>query len=237
MEIYIYGEKRAATDELMPYAEAAETAVVTIDFHEGHLSTDPGCPCPAPRMRELIEPINQFHQRARDLEIPVIHVKTVLRKDGADDLGGGVAAWRQLFPLLVGEIPNIDQHAIEGTRWTEFSNKIDPSDYIVQTKKRLSIFYPTDLDFLLRNLRVRNLILTGGMTDCCVLNAAFEASNHDYKVIVLQDLVRGLNDDMEDAALKMMSIYTGLVMDSDDLLAEWDAQASAAKPVHATAAE
>jgi len=236
MEIYIYGDKRNAPDDLLPYAGAFETAVVTIDFHEGHLSEDPGCPCPAPRMRQLIEPINAFHQRARDLQIPIIHVKTVLRKDGSDDLGGGVAAWRRLFPLLVGDIPNIDQHAIEGTKWTEFSNHVDPSDHIVQTKKRLSIFYPTDLDFLLRNLRVRNLVLTGGMTDCCVLNAAFEASNHDYRVIVLQDLVRGLNDDMEDAALKMMSIYTGLVMDSDDLLAEWELQNSVKKSAHASTA-
>jgi len=83
---------------------------------------------------------------------------------------------------------------------------------------------------------VRNLVLTGGMTDCCILNAAFEASNHDYRVIVLQDLVRGLNDDMEDAALKMMSIYTGLVMDSDDLLAEWELQNSVKKSAHASTA-
>ena len=86
------------------------------------------------------------------------------------------------------------------------------------------MFHPTDLDFLLRNLRVRTVVLNGGFTDCCVLNAAFDASNHDYRVVVLRDLVRGTNPEMEDAALKMVSLHLGLVMDSADLLAEWQAQ-------------
>ncbi len=84
------------------------------------------------------------------------------------------------------------------------------------------MFYPTDLDFLLRNLGARVVVLNGGFTDCCVLNAAFDASNRDYRVVVLRDLVRGTNEEMEDAALKMISIHTGLVMGSSDLLAEWE---------------
>ena len=40
-------------------------------------------------------------------------------------------------------------------------------------------------------------------------------------MVVLRDLVRGTNTEMEDAALKMVSLHLGLVMDSADLLAEW----------------
>ena len=43
-------------------------------------------------------------------------------------------------------------------------------------------------------------------------------------MVVLRDLVRGTNAEMEDAALKMVSLHLGLVMDSADLLAEWEAQ-------------
>ncbi|MBT6829648.1 MAG: isochorismatase family protein, partial [Rhodospirillaceae bacterium] len=57
---------------------------------------------------------------------------------------------------------------------------------------------------------------------CCVLNAAFEASNLDYRVTVARDLVRGTNEEMEDAALKMMSLHMALVMDSEDILSAWD---------------
>ena len=157
----------------------------------------------------------------RALGIPIIHVKTVLRKGGVDDVKGIPSAWRLTFPLYVGDIPNADEHAIEGSRWTELVTRVEPGDLVVDTKKRLSVFYPTDLDFLLRNMGVRTVILDGGFTDCCVLNAAFDASNLNYRVVVLRDLVRGTNPEMEDAALKMVSLHLGLVMDSADLLAEW----------------
>jgi nicotinamidase-related amidase len=68
---------------------------------------------------------------------------------------------------------------------------------------------------------VRTVVLDGGFTDCCVLNAAFDASNLNYRVVVLRDLVRGTNEEMEDAALKIVSLHLGLVMDAADLVAEW----------------
>ena len=73
-------------------------------------------------------------------------------------------------------------------------------------------------------MAVRAVVLNGGFTDCCVLNAAFEASNLDYRVVVAQDLVRGTNEEMEDAALKMMSLHMALVMESEDILKAWDAR-------------
>lgn len=221
MKAYIYGEKRTLPDGFEDYAERARTAIVSIDMHQGHLADTPDCPCPAPRAREIVEPIDAFHDRVRQLGLPIIHVRTGLRQGGIDDVKGGRAAWRRVFPLYVGTIPNADEHAIEGSRWTEFVTRIEPDDLIVKTKKRLSAFYPTDLDFLLRNLGVRVVVLNGGFTDCCILNAAFDASNHDYRVVVLRDLVRGTNAEMEEAALKIISLHTGLVMDSADLLAEW----------------
>lgn len=221
MDAYVYGQKRALPDGFAEFAGRACSAVISIDMHAGHLADTPDCPCPAPRAREIVAPINAFHDRARQLGVPIIHVRTVLRKGGVDDVQGLQAAWRLVFPLYVGDIPNADAHAIEGTRWTEFVTRIDPADLLVETKKRLSIFYPTDLDFLLRNMRIRTVVLNGGFTDCCVLNAAFDASNRDYRVVVLRDLVRGTNAEMEEAALKIISLHTGLVMDAADVLDAW----------------
>ncbi len=181
----------------------------------------PDCPCPAPRARDVVAPIDAFHDRVRALGIPIIHVRSVLRRGGADDLNGISAAWRRTFPLHVGPIPNSEAHAIEGSRWTEFVTRVEPADLIVETKRRLSAFYPTDLDFLLRNMRVETVVLDGGFTDCCVLNTAFDANNHNYRVVVAQDLVRGTDDNLEAAALAMVSLHLGLVVDSADLLAEW----------------
>lgn len=221
MEAYVYGVKRSLPSEFADYFVRSATAIISIDMHEGHLADTPDCPCPAPRAREIVEPINAFHRSARALGVPIVHVRSVLRKSGADDLKGIPSAWRAIFPLHVGPIPGADDHAIEGSRWTNFVTEVADGDEIVETKKRLSAFYPTDLDFLLRNMRVSTLVLDGGFTDCCVLNTAFDASNRTYRVIVARDLVRGTNEEMEDAALKMISLHLGLVMDSADILEAW----------------
>ena len=227
MRIHVYGKPQEVTTGFDDYLDPAKTAVISIDMHRGHLDPSPDCPCPAPRARDVVAPIDAFHDRVRSLHIPIIHVRSVLRRGGADDLNGISAAWRRTFPLHVGAIPNSDAHAIEGSRWTEFVTRVEASDLIVETKRRLSAFYPTDLDFLLRNMRVETIVLNGGFTDCCVLNTAFDANNHNYRVIVAQDLVRGTDDNLEAAALAMVSLHLGLVVNSGDLAAEWESRKTA----------
>jgi nicotinamidase-related amidase len=124
----------------------------------------------------------------------------------------------------VGPIPNSAGHAIEGSQWTEWCTRVEPTDMQVSTKRRLSAFYPSDLDFLLRNQRIETVVLDGGFTDCCVLNTAFDANNYNYRVIVLRDLVRGTDPHLEGAALSMVSLHLGLVMDSAELLRVWAAR-------------
>ena len=221
MRAYVYGKKRGLPAGFEEFAEKEKTAIVSIDMPQGHLADTPDCPCPAPRARDIVEPINAFHDEARRLGVPIVHVRTVLRKGGIDDVKGVKAAWRLVFLLYVGDIANANAPALQGSRWIEFVPRVEPRDLIVETKKRLSVFYPTDLDFLLRNMGVRTVVLNGGFTDCCVLNAAFDASNHNYRVVILRDLVRGTNDAMEDAALKIVSLHLGLVMDAADLLNAW----------------
>lgn len=224
MQSYVYGTKRTLPDGFEAFTALEDTVTVSIDLHQGHLSDDPACPCPAPRAREVVEGVNAFNAAARSLGVPVIHVRSELRPGGWDDVKGMSSAWRMTFPLHVGPIPNADEHAIAGSRWTEFVTEVDEGDLVVNSKKRLSAFYPTDLDFLLRNMTTKRIVLTGCMADCCVLNTAFDASNLGYRVTVLGDLVRGTDPDLEAAALKMVSLHLGIVTDSADLLAEWRCQ-------------
>ena len=227
MDAFVYGERRPLPGGFEEFTAVADTAIVSIDLHQGHLADTPDCPCPAPRAREVVDGVNRFHAAARLLGVPVIHVKSGVRPDGSDDIKGIPSAWRLVFPLYAGPIPNSDQHALQGSRWTEFVTHVAEGDHVVDTKKRLSAFYPTDLDFLLRNMGVKRLVLNGCMTDCCVLNTAFEASNMGYRVTVARDLVRGTNPEMEDAALKIVSLHLGLVAESADIVDEWQRQIDA----------
>ena len=220
---YLYGQRRPIPNEsdYAKYFDRSRTAFVSIDMHEGHLSESPACPCPAPRARAIVDQVDAANARARELGVPVIHVRTGLRPSGIDDVKGIPSAWRLGFAEYVGGIPNVDAHGIEGTEWVEFRTQVLPGDEIVNSKKRLSAFYPTDLDFLLRQMGVDTIVLTGIMTDCCILSTSFDASNRNYRVIVLKDCVAGTNDELEDAALKIISLNLGLVMDTADLLEAW----------------
>jgi len=229
MEAYFNGTRKAIPEGFEEWLDPRVAAAVSIDMHRGHLDDSPDCPCPSPRGREIIEPINVFHRACRRLGVPVIHVKTGLRPGGIDDTKGFTSAWRLTFPVTVGPIPGIDRHGLMGTRWVEFVTEVAPEDHVVDNKKRLSPFYATDLEFLLRQLRRRLVVLTGGMTDCCVLNAAFDAANRDFRVVVPRDLVRGFSAEMEDAALRIVSLHLGLVMDSAVLLTTWERQAATIK--------
>lgn len=223
MKAYFDSVQKDVPQELEPvFLKRADSAIITIDMHEGHLSTDPACPCPSPRGREIVAPLNHFVEEGRKMGVPIIHVRSVLRRGGVDEKLYP-SAWRMVFPITVGEIPNIAEHAIEGTRWNEFSIEVQESDYIVSGKKRLSAFYPTDLEMLLRNLGIRTIVLTGCMTDCCVINTAFDGANRDFRIVVPRDLTRG-SEHLEEPALRMISLHLGLVVDSDELIKEWKNQ-------------
>jgi hypothetical protein len=72
---YLRGERRAVTDALDDYFDPAATAVVSIDMHRSHLD-GPDCPCPGLRGQEAIQLTNRFHRTAREVGVPIIHVRT-----------------------------------------------------------------------------------------------------------------------------------------------------------------
>lgn len=227
MHVYIDAERRPLDSGFDDFLNPARTAVISIDLHRGHLEDSPDCPCPAPRARAIVDGVDRFHAAARRLGVPVIHVRSTLRRSGIDDIHGISSAWRRVFPLHVGPIPNADAHAIEGSRWTEFVTDVDDRDLIVSSKKRLSAFYPTDLDFLLRNMGVQSVVLNGCLADCCVLNTAFDASNLGYRVTVLNDLIAGTNADLEASSRRIIAMHLGLVADAADLIDTWQKRRTA----------
>jgi nicotinamidase-related amidase len=234
-EMYCYspeGERRALPgDEVFDaWLDPARTAVCCIDMHRSHVGTDPDMPLPAPRATARVDAHDSFHAACRELGIPVIMVQHFQRYGGTDDLAsklvpGGVN-WRATARLFMPEVtPAMDQLGWEGTPWVDLMVEHDPErDLYVRTKKRLSAFYPTDLDFLLRQLDVRNLVITGTLTDCCVLNTAFDAANRDYRVLVPGDVAAGLSEEMEQASLMIIATHLGLVVDGPALLREWYAR-------------
>lgn len=62
-----------------------------------------------------------------------------------------------------------------------------PGDKVVKGKSGLCGFYSTNLDFILRQSQIKNVVLGGFLTNCCVESSMRTAYEHGYKVYTLED--------------------------------------------------
>lgn len=74
----------------------------------------------------------------------------------------------------------------------------------VLSKVRHSVFYATALDYLLGRLGTQRLILTGQVTEQCILYSALDAYVRHLSVVVPPDAVAHIDAELGDAALTMM---------------------------------
>jgi nicotinamidase-related amidase len=69
---------------------------------------------------------------------------------------------------------------------------------------RHSVFYGTPLEYLLSNEGIGRLVLTGQVTEQCVLYSALDAYVRHFRVAVVQDAVVHIDEGLASAALRMM---------------------------------
>ena len=200
--------------------DPAHTAVVAVDMHRGHL--DPAVatlPLAAERCGPLIKRASSLFADLRARGIPVVHVVTEYR-DAAE-----IAAnpfWKAIHDDPVKARRGILGHNLAGGVGTEIiAELLDARDLVVRTKKRYSVFTPTDLEFVLRRrLGAETVILAGINTTTCVLCAAFEATNRDFRVVVAADAVDSMDgEDMHGFALKLIAAAIGWPLRNDEILA------------------
>jgi len=74
-----------------------------------------------------------------------------------------------------------------GRQW-EYSQLIEPQpdDYLI-TKAQDDAFCDTSLDLLLRNLRVRHLVMAGFAAECCLLSTIQGAYQRGYETVLVRD--------------------------------------------------
>lgn len=74
------------------------------------------------------------------------------------------------------------------------------------TKARHSIFYETQLDYLLHERGITRLILIGQVTEQCILYSALDAYVRHYEIVVPSNAVAHIHRDLAGAALRMMQL-------------------------------
>jgi biuret amidohydrolase len=210
-----------------------DAAIVTIDMHRGHLdlsvATMPTSPDDAAR---VIGNARDILDHARSLQIPVIHVKLVMRRlhNGGSETSI-VPFWQALHKirdeqdrLTPGRRSTVNEHNVEGSPGCDIIPELyDESDYVIDNKKRLDCFIGTDLDILLKSLGVRTVCFMGINTNTCVLNTSFTAFNLNYGVVVLSDCVASMyGEDLHVFGLQNVARCIGWVLSNDELRRKLD---------------
>lgn len=163
---------------------------------------------------------------------PVIFVRTHHRQDART---GEIVDNKSPFWLAQHSraIPGLGKQrkslAVEGSPVTEIVAPLAPrAGEFTVFKHRYSPFDNTDLELLLKNLRIETLVIGGVNTNNCVLCSCFDAFNRDYRVVVMEDVCASMNGpEYHAAAIKVIQAALGWVVHSEDLIAKLRAQAAA----------
>ncbi len=162
----------------------SKKALLIIDMLKDFV--EEGAPLEVSLARNIVKNIKSQIDEARKQGIPIIYVCDNHKEDDPE------------FRLWPG-------HAVQGTKGAEVVDDIEPEkgDTIVY-KKTYSGFFETELDDVLKKISIDEVIITGVVTNICVLYTAADAYMRGYFVTVPEDCVAGLNDEDHRFALRQI---------------------------------
>jgi ureidoacrylate peracid hydrolase len=216
-------DRRAASDALLALRPVS-TALLVIDMQRGFI--DPGEAMEVPPARESIPRIRELIDLFRAKGLPVVFTEFV---------------YSETAPLLGGALHPEHRRAAPGAprgfgRPSSSCHEDDPSvatvaalaprpDELVIRKRWYDAFAGTPLDGALRARGVDTLVVTGTMTDICVLATVIGAFNHEFRITVVDDAVTTLWPEIQQATLDIIGRAYGRLASTKevaDVVGGWD---------------
>ena len=145
-----------------------------------------GAPLEVPDARGIISPLEGRIKNARTNDIPVIYICDSHEKNDREFIRMG---W--------------PPHALAGSRGAQVVDQLELSihDAIIY-KKTYSGFFETDLDRVLKEGRISELLITGCVTNICVLYTVAGLRVRGFEVIVPKNCVASFDKDSHEWALR-----------------------------------
>ena len=194
----------------------AETALIVIDMQNTFVAR--GAPAEVAAARDIVPALNRLTASLRAGGVTVIWVTH------ANQRGDGGSDWPSFFDHFVAA--DVRDRTIaslapdgEGQRlWPALS--VTPDDLQLR-KNRYSALIPgaSDLDRVLRERRIRNLLIAGTKTNVCCEATARDAMMMGYNVIMVSDCLAALSDDEHRASLETIIQQFGDVMTGAEVVA------------------
>lgn len=155
---------------------------------------------------QVLKHANEAIKLAREASIPIIFVAVGFSPEYYET--------PKKSPVFSGA-PS--KNAFKLGEWgTAFHEDLDYklSDALV-IKHRISPFYGTDLEIILRAQQVDTLILSGVSTNNAVQAAARDGHDRDYRVIILQDACGAKNLQTHENTLELLKDFSEIIQVAD----------------------
>lgn len=108
----------------------------------------------------------------------------------------------------------------KGSREAQVLEEVAPlEDEIRLPKSTSSVFNSTSIEYLLRNLGIKRLIIVGVLTDQCVISAVRDACDRGFLVVVPDDACATYSQQRHDWALELTKGYCRITS-TEELLGE-----------------
>ncbi len=203
-------------------ADPASTALVIIDMQRDFL--EPGgfgemLGNDVSLLRSTIEPTGRVLAAARAAGLLVIHTREGHRPDLTDCPPAKLTRGGTTFIGTDGPMGRI---LVRGEAGHAIIPELAPvPGEPVIDKPGKGAFYATDLELILRERRIRSLIVCGVTTEVCVHTTVREANDRGFESLVLEDCVGSYFPEFQRVALAMFEAQGAIfawVGGSDDLL-------------------
>ena len=149
--------------------------------------------------KDVVPVLGKLVKRARDEGAPIIYTN--------DSFG----QWRSDHRALVDE-------ALAGEHASLVEPLVPDDEAMFVVKARHSIFYETPLEYLLSQEEIEEIVLTGQVTEQCILYSALDAQIRHIPVVVPRDAVACIHEELAEAALQMMEVnMEAEIVDADEV--------------------
>jgi ureidoacrylate peracid hydrolase len=208
---------RRETFERVLAPEPGRTALVVVDMQRGFL--DPGEAMEVAPAREIVPAIQGLLSLFRDKHLPVVFTEFVYSESVPVLIGSLHPEHRPAAPGAPRGFGLPSSSCLEGTPSAETVPALAPRPgEIVVRKRGYDAFAGTELDTALRARNVTSLVVTGTMTDICVLATVTAALHREYRVTVVEDGVATLWPEIQRAALDIIGRAYGRVATAKEVV-------------------
>ena len=179
-----------------------KSALLVIDMQNFFLDqSSPGFTSGGPG---ILPNVKALITKFRNTKRPVIFTRHVHHPNGID---AGIMGWWW------------EGMCIEGSPESEIHPEISPLPHEkVIFKHRYSAFYNTDLETVLRCLKIEDLVITGVMTNLCCESTARDAYFRDYREFFPADATGAICEEMHQASLLNLAFGFAQVTSTDEII-------------------